>query len=250
MWDPAPTGPSRASPTPAVPGRREAVLTIPLPPIPRVAGTMTYGALAEIEGYDLAPDRTITVAVSGSGAVATAFLESVWTLIQERRLGRLRSVRTDERGRTVAVLSVHLPEDVELGHLLGSIAVVPARLGPATAEVRVLASPHEMQRLTVALEEEGLPPSAVVVERAVQPAEASELAPEDWAFLGLLVAIGAFEGRRVSTASAIAERLDLDPGYLAERIRTLGNGMRRLVAAVFPEPATPGPPSSDPTGPT
>ncbi len=192
---------------------------------------------ADLEGYVLAPDRTITVALTAEGPRALDLLDSIWNAVERKRVGRRNHLVLDERGRTVCVMSLGVEIPPETLELLRSLLVVPVRLGGGFAEVHFLASDPETHSLVRTLEEIGHPgpaPSTV----ALPPArETGPLRSEDWAFLGFLSAIGAFEGPDGPTPDAVAALLGTDPASFAAQARAVESGLRGLVTGMFSPPA-------------
>jgi hypothetical protein len=194
---------------------------------------------ADLEGYVLAPDRTITVAVTAAGARGMELLESIWASVQRRGAGRKNHILLDDRGRTIFVMTLRVDLHGAVEELLRSLLVVPVRFGGGFAEVHFLASSSETDSIVRSLEHLGRgesPPTRV----ALPPARSTgPLRPEDWAFLGFLSAIGTFEASDGPAPDLVASLIGADPASFASQARAVERGLSGLVQGIFSSPAAP-----------
>lgn len=188
---------------------------------------------ADIEGYLVAPDMTITLAATWPTPGGLDMLDSVWAALRRKGAGIRRMLLLDDRGRTVSIMTLQprIPGDV-LG-LLRSMLVVPIRTAGGFAEVHLLATSAEFEALMQRIEGDGKPlpsPSAVTMPRAK---ETGILHPEDWAFLGLLNCVGAFDGPEGPTLELVSKLIGLEPEAFGERATALEGGLGDLVTDLF-----------------
>ncbi len=235
-------GPVAGDPGPAT-GRVDQVITLPLVRLfyPDPDPTEPYPKESvDIEGYVVAPDRTITVAAIAKSPSGIDLLDSVWASLRRKGVGRRHMVLLDDRGRTVSVMSLAVDASDQTLRLLRSLLIVPVHARGGFAEVHFFATPGEVEVLEKRIEKDGhpLPPPPTVT---LPPARETEsLQPEDWAFLGLLSSVGAFDGSEGPTPELVAELLGIDPEAFAEQARVVEHGLKDLVTGLF-APATPGP---------
>lgn len=194
---------------------------------------------ADVEGYIMTPDRSITLAASAATPRAVEMLDAVWALLRRKGVGKRHMLLLDDRGRTVSVMNLHLETSEDTLHFLRSALVVPIHARGGFAEVHLLASSDDAASVVERIIElDGplpTPPSAVALPTA---RETGALQPEDWAFLGLLSCVGAFDGPEGPTPELLAELLGVDPDAFAEKARAVERSMQDVVTGLF---ASPGP---------
>lgn len=226
-----------SSADPATPERpTESVLIVPLAPVfaPAVDPSARHpDESADVEGYVVSPEQLVTVAVASGGPAAGDLLESVWGALDERGVAERRWSRTDDQGRTVAVLSVRLPDAAAAGELLRRTLVLPVRIRAGFAEIHLVAAPAETHSLERELQRLGVSPSSIAPGDPAESARNGGLRAEDWALLGLLQAVGVFDPRDAPHQSAVAEVLGVPPSFLDERVRAIEQGMHALVTTIF-----------------
>jgi hypothetical protein len=224
-------------------GRVDRVISLPLIRLffPDPDPTEQYpGQSADIEGYVVTPGRTLTIAATAKTPGGVEMLDSVWATLRRKGVGRRHMLLLDDRGRTVSVMTLSIDASDETLRLLRSLLIVPIHTRGGFAEVHFLATPGEVEALEERIEKDGrpLPPPTAVT---LPPArETGALQPEDWAFLGLLTSVGAFDGPEGPTPELVAELLGLDPEAFAEQARAVEHGMGELVTGLFASPE-PGP---------
>lgn len=223
-------------------GRVERVVSIPLPRLffPDPDPTERFPEeSADIEGYVVAPDHGVTLAATAKTPGGLAMLDCVWAALRRKGVGRRHMTLLNDRGHTVSVMTLHIDSSGEMLRFLRSLLVVPVRAGGGFAEVHLLATPEEIQALQGRIERDAQPlptPSAV---KLPPVKETGALQPEDWAFLGLLSSIGAFDGPEGPTPELVAELLGTDPEAFAEQARAVEHGLEDLVSGLF-APTEPG----------
>lgn len=191
---------------------------------------------ADIEGYHVAPDHTITIAVVVTSAGGLGMLDAAWAVLHRKGVGLRRMLLLDDRGRTVSLMTLGLGSSRNTLDLLRTMLVVPVRARGGFAEVHFLATPEEAGALEERLGKGGpAPPNA---HSATLPAakETKTLRPEDWAFLGFLSSVGAFNGPEGPTPEILADLLGIDSESFAERACAVELGMEGLVAELFALP--------------
>ena len=190
----------------------------------------------DIEGYAVAPDRTITLAVVALSPGALDMLDSAWSVLRRKGVGRRRMVVLDDRGRTVYVMTLAVDASDATLQTLRTIVVVPVHARGGSAEVHFLATVEEAsdweQRLGAAhprvseTSDAGEP----------RPKEVDPLRPEDWAFLGLLSSVGAFDSTEGVPPEAVAGLLGMDAEAFADRTEAVEQGLEGLVSGLFTPP--------------
>lgn len=188
---------------------------------------------ADVEGYLLAPDRRLSVALAAGGAGAGALLEELWSSLEERQVGERRWTRTDDQGRRIAVLTVRLPDGARASELLRRTLVLPVRVRAGFAEVHLLADPADALALQEELAHLGARPSSISPGGPASTARGGGLTAEDWALMGLLQAVGVFDPRDAPGSTAVADVVGVPASLLAERVRSLEEGLRELVSTLF-----------------
>jgi hypothetical protein len=191
---------------------------------------------ADIEGYHLAPDHTITIAAVVTSAGGLDMLDSAWAGLRRKGLGRRRMLLLDDRGRTVSVMTIGVESHSRMLDLLRNMLVVPVRTHGGFAEVHFLATPDEVEVLEEQLQSDGQPPPNVTSATLPPSKETGALRPEDWAFLGFLSSVGAFNGPDAPTPELFADLLGIDPESFAKRACAVENAMDGLVSELFALP--------------
>ena len=232
------SAPPDASPAPADPTdpAGESVLIVPLAPVFAPASDPSAqhpDDSAEVEGYVVSPDHLVTVALASSGAGAAEFLEAIWSALEERGIADRRWSRTDDQGRSVAVVSVRVPDAQAVGELLRRSLVLPVRVRAGFAEVHLLAGANETRSLDRELRRLGVAPSAIASGDPARAGTGAGLAAEDWALMGLLQAVGVFDPRDAPHQSVVAEVIGVPPAYLDGRVRAIEQGLQSLVTTLF-----------------
>jgi hypothetical protein len=195
---------------------------------------------AEVEGYVVAPDQSVTIAATATSPGAVDMLDSVWASLRRRGVGRRHMLLLDDRGRTVSVMTFRVGPPDERLRFLRSTLVVPVRAHGGFAEVHLLASPDEADALVESLAKDG---SSVpeLSDSTLPPArETRSMQPEDWAFLGLLASVGAFDGPEGPTPELVAELIGTDPEAFAVQARAVERSLQDVVTGLF-APTAPGP---------
>jgi len=189
--------------------------------------------VAEIDGYVVAPDRTTTFATTILTEGGFDMLDSVWTALQRKGVGRRRMLVLDDRGRTVSVMTLKLDAPKDLLRLLRSLLVVPVRAHLGFAEIHFFATSDEVSAIEETVEKgrHPVPPSPTVF---LAPAkDTGPLLPEDWAFLGFLSAVGAFNGPEGLSPTLFAEMVGIDLAAFAKQARSIERNMGMLVKDMF-----------------
>jgi hypothetical protein len=231
---PRPTVPS-AVPSAAA-GSAESVLIVPLgpvfAPIPDPSARHPDES-ADVEGYLVAPDRRVSVALASGGAEAQELLDAVWCALEDRGVAERRWTRTDEQGRTVAVVSFRVPVAEGVGELLRRSLVLPVRVRAGFAEVHLLADPNETRTLDRELRRLGVVPAAIAPSEGGRAVRDRGLSAEDWGLMGLLQAVGVFDPREAPRQSVVAEVIGVPPEYLDDRVKGIERGLSSLVSTLF-----------------
>lgn len=204
------------------------------------------GESAEIEGYIVAPDHTFTIAATTATSEGVDMLDAVWLALRRKGVGRRRMILLDDRGRTVSVMTLHADLRNDLVRALRNFLVVPIRARGGFAEVHFYATTDELGAIERKLEADGeaLPPIPAATLPPVK--ETGALQAEDWAFLGLLNCVGAFDGPEGPTPQLVAELLGLDPDALAEQASEIERGLGSLVSDLFATKAGAAPATGSP----
>lgn len=191
------------------------------------------GESADIEGYVVAPDKSITIAATWATAGGLDMLDAVWASFRRKGIGVRRMMLLDDRGRTVSVMTLHpkIPDDVV--RLLRSLLVVPIRASDGFAEVHLFSTRGEFASILQRVEGDAppLPPPSSALLPAAK--ETGILQAEDWAFLGLLACVGAFDRPEGPTPELVAELLGLRPEVFNDRAVALEHGLGSLVMDIF-----------------
>ena len=197
------------------------------------------GESADIEGYSVAPDHTVTIAAVATSAGSLDMLDSAWAALRRKGTGRRRMLLLDDRGRTVSVMTIGVESSPETLNLIRTMLVVPVRTRDGFAEVHFVATPEEVEAVEGRLEKGGEPLPNTLSGTLPPARETASLQPEDWAFLGFLSSVGAFNGSEGPTPEIVADILGIDPESFAERASAVEQGIEGLVSELF-SPAPPG----------
>lgn len=238
---PGPTGGGSDPGSPRV-SRADHLLSIPLGRLfdPDPDPTREYpGLTADIEGFVTAPGATITIAATAPGPQGADLLDSAWSVLRRKGIGIRHLTVMNDRGRLVSLMTLRIDGAGELGRLLDAALVVPVRAHNGIAEVHLLATPGEI----AAIEARVRPDRTSPPEPSLDPPPAAlppALKPGDWAFLGLLSSVGAFDGSDPPSPQLIADALGIEPRAFAERARAIEGGLAELVTDLFGTPASDG----------
>lgn len=202
---------------------------------------------ARVAGYLAEPPGRYTVAVSLGDSEELPRVDPIWEQLVRRRLALTRSLHLDERGRAVLVLTVTpgLPEALDA--LARETLVLPVRTLAGGAELEVEATEPELEQLEHGLRAIGIAISSRErIEGPASPGPAPMLTNEDWAFLGLIEASGAYDGPGSLDEETVIARLGVDPHAFRSRRTAVEHGLRGLVSEIFGPEAPAG--AAAPTG--
>ncbi|MGA8303507.1 MAG: hypothetical protein WA691_02000 [Thermoplasmata archaeon] len=194
------------------------------------------GQSADVEGYVVTPDHTITFSATASTPEGEEMLDAIWATFRRKGTGRRHMLLLDERGRTVSVMTIRVDLPDETLRLLRSLLVVPVRTGGGQAEIHLLATEAEAETMAEKLGKDKRPlrPPAFVT---VPPARVTpKMGPGDWAFLGLLSSVGALDGAEGPTPELVAELFGVDPDAFTEQARAVERGIEGIVTGLFASP--------------
>lgn len=216
--------------------REDHVISLPLVRLfyPDPDPTENYpGEAVDIEGYVITPDHAVTIAVSAKTPGGLDMLDSAWAGLRKKGLASRRSLLLDDRGRTVSVLTLNpmLPDDFL--DLLRSLVVVPVHVSSGFVEVHFLATREEFNAIEERIEVDGLPLELPAPGTLPTTKDAGLLQTEDWAFLGLLAAVGALDDPDGPSPQRVTELLRLDPTVLALQSASLRHSLARFVLELF-----------------
>jgi len=191
------------------------------------------GETAEIEGFLVAPDKSITIAATWKTAGNLDMLDSVWDTFRRKGVGVRRLLLLDDRGRTVSIMTLKpgFPEDVL--RLLRSILVVPIRASNGFAEIHFYATPGEFNSLKERIEGDEGPLPAPEIVNLPAARDTGILDAEDWAFLGLLSCVGAFDLEGGPSLELVAQLIGLAPATFTDRTVALERGLGSMVTELF-----------------
>lgn len=195
---------------------------------------------ADIQGYLVAPDQSVTLAATWSTPESLDMLDSVWDALRRKGVGTRRMLLLDDRGRTVSIMTLRPKIPSDLLSLLRSMLVVPIRTSGGFAEIHLFASTSELESLTRRIEGDGGPLPSPSVVRLPGAKDTGILEAEDWAFLGLLNCVGAFDGPAGPTPELVGKLLGIEPEAFSERAAALENGLGGLVTDLFSPPEASG----------
>jgi len=189
--------------------------------------------VAEIDGYVVAPDRTTTFATTILTEGGFDMLDSVWDTFRRKGVGVRRLLLLDDRGRTVSIMTLKpgFPEDVL--RLLRSILVVPIRASNGFAEIHFYATPGEFNSLKERIEGDEGPLPAPEIVNLPAARDTGILDAEDWAFLGLLSCVGAFDLEGGPSLELVAQLIGLAPATFTDRTVALERGLGSMVTELF-----------------
>lgn len=188
---------------------------------------------ANVEGYVVAPGSIVTLAVAVSDPQGIDLLDSIWAAVKHRGWGIRQLTILNDRGRVVSLMTLHANIPEETVRLLQSLLLVPVRLRNGLAEIHFLATPEDFAALGKRIKDDGLTSGHAPVTPARPVRDAGALIPQDWAFLGLLSIVGAFDGPEGLRPGLLAEALGIDAGVFAERVRAVERGLNGLVTGLF-----------------
>lgn len=191
------------------------------------------GESAELEGYFIAPGETITVAVTAGSSRGTELIDSVWNALWRKGLGVRHLTVVNDRGRIVSLMTLRLSLSEEMLRLLRTLLVVPVRSKDGLAEVHLLATPDEVATLQGKLEKEEQPMEHPYVASLPPARQTGPLQPEDWAFLGLLSAVGVLDAPEGPAPGLVAEALGIDPSAFLESASRVERGLEGVVTGLF-----------------
>ena len=191
------------------------------------------GEVADIDGYVVAPDRTVTLAVTIQTAEGLDMMDSVWDVLRRKGVGLRRMLVIDDCGRTVSVMTLTMDVPKDLLKLLRSLLVVPVRTHDGFAEVHFFATRDEASALERSVEVGRHPVSTPSVVLLPPAKDTGPMQPEDWAMLGLLSAVGAFNGAEGPDPKLFADLLGIDPETFAEQAYAIERSMSGLVSDIF-----------------
>jgi hypothetical protein len=183
----------------------------------------------ELVGYVAAPRRVFTVGICSKLPDGPNLLDELWSSLKRRGIGRRRIVLLDERGRMITVLSVQLDVADEMIEQLESMLVVPVRIRNGSARVHLRGTTTDLSRLHRAMTS-GTLDSARYAGRARDP---GVLDPREWAFLGLLSSVGAFEGAEGPSPELVADLLGIDRPTFVALARAVERGLSHIVKDLF-----------------
>lgn len=188
---------------------------------------------ASVDGYVVAPDRHVTLALSVTSPVGSELLESIWSTVRRKGVGVRHLTVLNDRGHVVSLMTVRVDTSEEMLELLQSLLLVPVRTQNGLAEVHLLATPKDLRGIRERIEVEGLPEHPSTAAAAPLAVTAGPMGPQDWAFLGLLAAVGAFDGPTGMPPAALAEALGIELDAFVERARAAERGLHGVVEGLF-----------------
>jgi hypothetical protein len=188
---------------------------------------------ASAEGYLVAPGALLTIALSVSDSAGTELLEAVWGALRRKGIGLRQTTVLNDRGRVVSLMTVRLGTAPELVALAESQLLMPIRARNGFAEVHLLATSSDFDALRGRLATPGAAPVPAVASSIPPVHDVGALVPQDWAFLGLLSAVGAFDGAETAAPAVLADALGIDLQLFVERARAAELGLSGLVTDLF-----------------
>lgn len=191
------------------------------------------GESANVVGYFLAPDQTVTIAVTTESSAGLDLVDSAWNAFRRTGMGLRHLTVINDRGQVVSLITLQLGFSDDLRRLLRTLLVVPLRSKDGVSEVHLFATQEELATLAERIETGGPAPSHPYVASLPPARHTGPLQPEDWAFLGLLSAIGAFDGPEGPSPRLVAEALGVDASAFAEKAQAVERGMEGLVTGLF-----------------
>jgi predicted DNA binding protein len=186
-----------------------------------------------VEGYVVAPDRLVTVAVVAPRQEGIDVVDSIWEVLRRKGVGVRHLTVLNDRGGLVSLLTLRVDASSETLQLLQSLLLVPMRIRDGEAEVHLLATPSDFAALKGRIASDGLADGSIGLRPATPVEDTGVLIPRDWAFLGLLSSVGAFDGPEGPRPALLAEALGIDPEVFAEHVRSVEHGLHGLVRDLF-----------------
>lgn len=191
------------------------------------------GESADIEGYVVAPGHNITFAATAGGPGGIDMLDSIWAALRRKGIGVRHLTVINDSGRIVSLMTLHVRASEDTIRFLQSLLMVPVHTRDGFAEVHCLATAEEvaaLQERAVSSDPAawGVPDAAYAHAR-----ESGPLQPGDWAFLGLLSAVGALDGPDGPSPTLVADALGLDPDAFAKQARAVERGLEGVVTGLF-----------------
>lgn len=242
---PAPATPSRDT-VPSLPeadgGRVDHAFLIPLTRLfyPDPDPTEQFpGQMASVEGYLVTPGRDVTLALAVPDPSGVELLDAIWAAVRHKGIGVRRLIVLNDRGHVVSLMTIRVRRSEELLRLLQTLLLVPVRTRNGLAEVHLLATPDDFQAFKDRIQTDG-PASTPSAVSSIPPVhDTGSLIPQDWAFLGLLSCVGAFDGPGTISPAVLAEALGIDLDVFVEHARAAERGLNGLVQGLF-APVGPG----------
>lgn len=217
-------------------GRADRSVSVPLTRLfsPDPDPTEGYsGQAAEIDGYVVAPGKNVTIAVTTESPGGIDMLDSIWAALRRKGVGVRHLTVLNDRGRIVSLMTLHVDASEEVLRFLQSTLVVPVHTRDGFAEVHFLVTPEELGALQERIGSDGHVSGPDAGGPSPRAREAGTLQPVDWAFLGLLSVVGAFDGPEGPSPALVAEALGLDAFVFAQRARAVEQGLQDVVTGLF-----------------
>lgn len=191
------------------------------------------GQSAYIAGYFVAPGRTVTIAVTAETNEGIDLVDSVWFALRRKGIGVRHLTVVNDRGQVVSMMTLRLGVADDMLRQLRTLLVVPVRSSDGVAEVHLFATQDELTVLAERIEKGELSRGHPYVVTLPPARQTGQVQPEDWAFIGLLSAIGAFDGPEGPSPRLIAEALGIDVSTFAEKAKAVEHGLEGLVTGLF-----------------
>jgi hypothetical protein len=191
------------------------------------------GETADIEGYFVGPDGSVTIAVTAGTPRGVEMVDSVWSSLRRRGVGIRHLTVLNDRGRIVSMMTLRVGAYEEMLERLRTMLVVPVRSRDGLAEVHLLASDDEVDEVAERIETGKPPPQHPYVVTLPPARETGPLREEDWAFLGLLSSVGAFDGPEGPSPRLVAEALGMDVAAFSDRAAAVQRGLEGVVTDLF-----------------
>jgi hypothetical protein len=239
LADAGPTGPTASATGDSDSTVRETVFVLPLAGLfapesdPSVRFPDHY---AEVQGYAVADNGTVALAIAGDGTHAATLLDEAWAGLERKGIVLRRADPSPNRAGPASAVTVRLDLGPTVCDLLRSSLILPVRAQAGQAEVHVIGTAAEAKALELALEREGIPPISVAIGEPDPTYLGTKLTAEDWAFLGLLSSLGVFDGPDHPNEQAAARLVGFDRAEFTAKVETVEAGMRLLVAGLFAPP--------------
>ncbi len=188
---------------------------------------------ATVEGYVVAPGQLVTIALAVPHASGGELLEAVWGALRRKGIGVRQVTVLNDRGRIVSLMTLRLGASSEVLALAESLLLMPVRARNGLAEVHLLATSSNFAALQRRIESAGTASAPVPAGSYPPVNDTGSLIPQDWAFLGLLSAVGAFDGQETAAPVVLAEALGINLDVFVERARAAELGLSGLVSDLF-----------------